>query len=123
MARPANSAGTSVAEITWLGTMSASWSNHHSESRVRILPLSGIGVGQHHVVDRHPVGGDQDQIVPVGVDVADLAGVQQLHADHPRSHAPAALEGAAQRDLVGVLQVAADGQPAGQPGHRAGPSA
>ena len=44
-ARPAHSAGTSVAEMTWLGTTSASWSNHQSDSWVRILPLSGIGVG------------------------------------------------------------------------------
>jgi hypothetical protein len=35
--------------------------------------------GQHDVVDGDPVGGDQDQIVAVGVDVADLARVQQLH--------------------------------------------
>ena len=45
MARPAHSAGTSVAEMTWLGTTSASCSNHHSESWVRIAPLSGTGVG------------------------------------------------------------------------------
>ena len=45
IARPANSAGTSVAEITWFGTRSASCSNHHSDSRVRTAPLSGIGVG------------------------------------------------------------------------------
>jgi hypothetical protein len=45
IARPANSAGTSVDEMTWFGTTSASCSNHHSDSRVRIAPLSGIGVG------------------------------------------------------------------------------
>ena len=45
IARPGHSAGTSVAEITWLGTRSASRSNHHSDSWVRIAPLSGIGVG------------------------------------------------------------------------------
>ena len=45
MARPAHSGGTSDAEITWFGTMSASWPNHHSDSWVKILPLSGIGVG------------------------------------------------------------------------------
>jgi hypothetical protein len=31
---------------------------------------------QHDVVDRDPVGGDQQEVVAVGVDVADLAGVQ-----------------------------------------------
>ena len=41
----ATRAGTSVADTTWLGTMSASRSNHHSDSWVRIRPLSGIGVG------------------------------------------------------------------------------
>ncbi len=46
IARPANSGGTSVAEITWLGTRSASCSNHHSDSAVSSLPLSGIGVGR-----------------------------------------------------------------------------
>src|SRR5216110_264491 len=45
IARPPNSAGTSVAEMTWLGTTSASCPNHHSDSRVRIVPLSGTGVG------------------------------------------------------------------------------
>ena len=30
--------------MTWLGTRSASWSNHHSDIRVRISPLSGIVV-------------------------------------------------------------------------------
>ena len=45
IARPANSAGTSVRETTWWGAMSASWSNHHSESAVKRRPLSGIGVG------------------------------------------------------------------------------
>ena len=45
MARPAHSGGTSEAEITWFGTMSASWPNHYSDSWVKILPLSGIGVG------------------------------------------------------------------------------
>ena len=44
MARPANSGGTSV-DTTWFGTMSASCSNHHSDSWVRTRPLSGIGVG------------------------------------------------------------------------------
>ncbi len=37
-------AGTSV-EITWLGTMSAIRSNHHSDSWVRTRPLSGISFG------------------------------------------------------------------------------
>src|ERR671915_1200092 len=32
-------------------------------------------------------------------------------------HVAAALEGLAQGDLIGVLEVAADGQPGGQPGH------
>ncbi len=45
-ARPFHSAGTSVAESTWFGITSASWSNHHSESWVRIAPLPGIGVGR-----------------------------------------------------------------------------
>ena len=40
---------------------------------------------QHHVVHRDPVGGDQDQVGPVLVDVADLARVQQPHADSPSS--------------------------------------
>ncbi len=46
IARPAHSGGTSVAEMTWFGATSASWPNHHSDSWVRILPLSGIGVGK-----------------------------------------------------------------------------
>ena len=46
IARPAHSAGTSVAEITWLGTMSASRSNHQSESWVSTRPLPGTGVGR-----------------------------------------------------------------------------
>ena len=33
------------------------------------------------------------------------------------SHLPAAGESATEGDLVGVLEVAADGQPAGEPGH------
>src|SRR5215469_12364360 len=45
IARSANSAGTSTAEMTWWGTRSASRSNHHSDSWVRMAPLSGIGVG------------------------------------------------------------------------------
>ena len=46
IARPANSAATSDAEITWLGVTPASWPNHHSDSAVRIRPLSGMGVGR-----------------------------------------------------------------------------
>ena len=76
---PAHSAGTSVAEMTWLGMMSASCSNHHRDSCVRILPLSGIGRRQHDVVHADPVGRDEDQVVAVRVDVADLARVDQLH--------------------------------------------
>ena len=38
-------------------------------------------------------------------------------ASFPRSHLPPALERAPERDLVGVLEVAADGQPAGEAGH------
>ena len=45
-ARPANSGGTSVADMTWFGAMSARRSNHHSDSAVRISPLSGMGVGR-----------------------------------------------------------------------------
>ncbi len=45
MARPAHSAGTSVAEITWLVITSPSWPNHQSESWVSTRPLPGIGVG------------------------------------------------------------------------------
>ena len=45
MARPAHCRGTSVAEITWLGMMSLSRSNHHSDSWVRMRPLPGTGVG------------------------------------------------------------------------------
>ena len=67
--------GTSDAEITWFGTMSASWPNHHSDSWVKILPLSGDRRRQHDVVDAHPVGGDQDEIVTVRVQIADLAGI------------------------------------------------
>src|SRR5215217_5806911 len=40
-ARPATWGGTSR-ETTWFGTRSASWSNHHSDIRVRIRPLSGM---------------------------------------------------------------------------------
>ena len=39
VARPATASGTCV-EMTWLGT--SSWSNHHSESWVRMAPLSGM---------------------------------------------------------------------------------
>jgi len=45
IARPSNSAGTSVADTRWFGTMSLSWPNHHTESWVSSAPLSGIGVG------------------------------------------------------------------------------
>ena len=45
IARPANSAGTSEAEITWLGATAASWPNHHSDIEVRIRPFPGMGVG------------------------------------------------------------------------------
>jgi hypothetical protein len=38
---------------------------------------------QDDVVDRQPVRRDQDQVVAVLVDVADLAGVQQLHRVAP----------------------------------------
>ena len=44
-ARPATASGTSV-ETTWLGTTSASCSNHHSDSCVRTLPLSGISLSR-----------------------------------------------------------------------------
>ena len=44
-ARPATDSGTSV-DSTWWGTRSASWSNHHSDSRVSTIPLSGIGVSR-----------------------------------------------------------------------------
>ena len=44
-ARPATSAGTSVLTMWW-GTRSASCSNHHSDVRVRISPLSGIVVSR-----------------------------------------------------------------------------
>jgi hypothetical protein len=45
IARPAHWAGTSVPEITWLGTTPLSWPNHHKESCVSTCPLPGIGVG------------------------------------------------------------------------------
>src|SRR5688572_16787033 len=38
------------------------------------------GGGKHHVIDGDPVGGDQDDVVPVTIDVANLARVQELHA-------------------------------------------
>src|SRR5690606_10913380 len=44
--------------------------------------LVGDGGGQWHVVDRDAVGGDQQQVTSVGVQVADLARVQVLHARH-----------------------------------------
>ena len=34
---------------------------------------------QHDVVDAHPVGGDQDEVVTVRVQIADLAGIDELH--------------------------------------------
>src|SRR5262249_25235684 len=37
---------TSVAEMTWFGTTSASWSNHHRLSWVSTFPLSGTSVGK-----------------------------------------------------------------------------
>ena len=43
VARPATASGTSVL-TTWLSTRSASWSNHHRLSWVRMAPLSGMGV-------------------------------------------------------------------------------
>ena len=45
IARPSNSAGTSVDDTRWFGTTSASWPNHHTDSCVSSAPLSGIGVG------------------------------------------------------------------------------
>ena len=44
IARPSTPAGTLV-ERTWLAVTLSSRSNHHSDSAVRILPLSGTGVG------------------------------------------------------------------------------
>jgi hypothetical protein len=38
-------------------------------------PLVRDGRREDHVVDRHPVGSDQDEVVGVGVDVTDLARV------------------------------------------------
>src|SRR5699024_1600177 len=43
------------------------------------LALVRDGGGQHDVVDAHAVGGHQDEVVTVGVDVTHLAGVQQFH--------------------------------------------
>ena len=40
-ARPCTAIGTSV-DRTWCGARSASCSNHHSDIRVRISPLSGM---------------------------------------------------------------------------------
>src|SRR6476469_497410 len=45
MARPRTASGTSD-ETRWLGTRWDSWSNHHNDIRVRISPLSGIGVSR-----------------------------------------------------------------------------
>src|SRR3954454_6151706 len=44
-ARPRTDSGTSV-DSTWCGTSSASRSNHHSDIRVRISPLSGMVVSR-----------------------------------------------------------------------------
>ena len=41
--------------------------------------LARHGRGQHHVVDGDPVGGDEQQVIAVRVDLADLTGVNQLH--------------------------------------------
>ena len=68
--------GTSV-ESTWCGTRSASWSNHHSDIRVRISPLSGIGGVEDEVEGRDAVAGDHQQpAVGQLVEVAHLAGVE-----------------------------------------------
>ncbi len=70
-------------DTTWLGTRSASRSNHHSDIRVRISPLSGIVRVEHEVERRDPVAGHHQQ--PAGVraagepvEVAHLAGVEVL---------------------------------------------
>src|SRR5699024_11059219 len=47
------------------------------------LALVRDGGGQHDVVDAHAVGGHQDEVVTVGVDVTHLAGVQQFHVFLP----------------------------------------
>jgi hypothetical protein len=47
--------------------------------------LAGHRGRQHHVVDADAVGGDEDQVVSVGVDVADLALVNELHGYSPVS--------------------------------------
>src|SRR5262249_39481303 len=55
------------------------------------LALVRDGRRQDHVIDRHAVGGNQDQVVPVGVDVPDLARVQKFH-DEPKYPCPPARE-------------------------------
>ena len=61
-ARPSTSSGTpSMAEIRWLGTISAVCSNQNTDSPVRTSPLSGIGVGMHGVVGRDAVARDHQQ--------------------------------------------------------------
>ncbi len=45
MARPAHCAGMSPPTMTWLATTSVSCQNHHRDSWVSTLPLSGMGVG------------------------------------------------------------------------------
>src|SRR5688572_5057790 len=48
--------------------------------RCQDLSLVRDGRRQHHVKDGDPIRGDQDDVVPVTIDVAYLARVQELHA-------------------------------------------
>src|SRR4029077_7459136 len=42
--------------------------------------LAGDRGGQHHVVDAHPVRGDHDDVVAVGVELPDLSGMHQFQS-------------------------------------------
>ncbi len=49
------------------------------------LPLARDGRRQHDIVDADPVRGDQQDVLAVRVNVADLAGMQQFHTVTPWS--------------------------------------
>ena len=66
--------------MRWLGATSASWSNQNAVMAVSTRPLSGMGSVEHDVEGGDAVGGDHQQPVVAGVvDVADLAGVEEVH--------------------------------------------
>ena len=70
-------------EITWLGTRSAIWSNHQSESWVRIRPLSGMSLGStQSKAEVRSLATMTSRPACIPVEVTDLAGVQVDQAGH-----------------------------------------